>query len=491
MTVPTTEDSQLPDRRALWAARESMFAPELRDLPTKRPNVVFILADDLGWGDLGSYGSLHNSTPALDRLAADGLRFTHGYAASDTCSPTRIALYTGRFPGRLEAGLQEPIVRRDARTGIPEDHPTLPSLLRGAGYRASMVGKWHCGWLPWFSPLRIGFESFYGCFDGAVDYFSHIDTAGQPDLWEDETPIEELGYLTSLISERAARYIHEQAASQGSDDGNESRQPFYLQVNFTAPHWPWEGPEDQAVSDRVTSRAAEGSPIEALFHFEGGSLDAYRTMVEALDLGVGEILDALKDSGVADDTIVVFTSDNGGERYAFQWPFVGEKGDLEEGGIRVPLIVRWPGVVDAGTVTDVPVSTLDLTATLVEVGGASEAESHPLDGASLASWLSGAAPAPTRDLFWRTEDQGALRRGNYKLLVDRVAKPLWGGAFGKEGERVRLFDVSVDGREHADLSGEDPEAADDLYREWHKLDQDLLPYDALTAIVKERAGISD
>jgi arylsulfatase A-like enzyme len=171
--------------------------------------VVFILADDLGWGDLGCYGSLHNNTPVLDKLARDGIRFTHGYATSATCSPTRIGLYTGRYPGRLSAGLEEPLGTRDAEHGIPSDHPTLPSLLRDAGYRTAIVGKWHCGWMPWFSPIKAGFETFYGNLDGAVDYFGHYDTAGLPDLWDGEEQVTEEGYYTDTVARHAAEYVRQ------------------------------------------------------------------------------------------------------------------------------------------------------------------------------------------------------------------------------------------------------------------------------------------
>lgn len=456
----------LPDRRSGWNPNERPLEHAARTRPARRPNIVFILADDLGWGDVGVYGSLHNSTPNIDRIAAEGVRFTHGYSGSATCSPTRFSLYTGRFPGRLPGGLQEPIAVRDEHTGIPAAHPTLPSLLKDAGYETAMFGKWHCGYLPWFSPLRIGFETFFGNLDGAMDYFSHIDTAGTPDLYEGETPVEEVGYYTHLVSRRASDFIR---ARSGSDA------PFYLQVNYTAPHWPWEGPEDQETSAKVTAAMAQ-DPLTALFHWEGGSLETYRSMVAALDEGVGQVLDAISAAGLTDDTIVVFTSDNGGERYAFLWPFVGEKGDLEEGGIRVPLIVRWPAALPAGRATDVPAVTMDLTATLLDAGGTAAATDYPLDGVSLLPWLLEGAPAPERDLLWRTAEQGAIRRGPFKLLYDRTAKPLWGGEFGGDGPRARLFDVTVDGREKADLSGEHPELTAELLDRWLQFDAELLPY---------------
>ncbi len=167
------------DRRREGSATERPFVSRGTGRPAKRPNLIFILADDMGWGDLGCYGSLHIRTPNLDRMAAGGVRFTDGYSSSPWCSPARIALYTGQNPGRFTAGLEEPLTTRADGNGIPHGHPTLPSRLVDAGYTTAMFGKWHCGWLPWYSPLKIGFQTFFGNLDGAMDYFTHIDTLGQ------------------------------------------------------------------------------------------------------------------------------------------------------------------------------------------------------------------------------------------------------------------------------------------------------------------------
>jgi arylsulfatase A-like enzyme len=462
MTVPA--EPGLLDRRAAWAAPERSFSARRGPRPF-RPNIVFIFADDLGWGDLGAYGSLHNRTPEIDQLARDGIRFTHAYATSATCSPTRIGLYTGRYPSRLVAGLEEPLGTRDSHHGIPHDHPTLPSLLRADGYRTAMFGKWHCGWLPWFSPIKAGFEVFFGNLDGAMDYFSHIDSDGRPDLYEGDVPVEEVGYYTDLVSARAVNYIREV--------GDE---PFYLQVNFTAPHWPWEGPGDQAVSEKVTAAAASKGALQALFHFEGGSLEAYSRLVASLDEAVGRILGALDQRGLRDNTIVVFSSDNGGERFAFLWPFVGEKGDLEEGGIRIPFIVRWPAAVDPGQVSPAPNVTIDWTATLLETAGARPDPAYPLDGVSLLPLLLDGDEYPRHDLLWRTREQGAIRRGRFKLLIDREGRPLWKGRFKPAGPSYRLFDITVDGREKADISRDNPDVAKNLRDAWEAFDLGQLPY---------------
>lgn len=465
MTVPAAVP--LTDRRSDWNPSEEPFVARGGGRP-RRPNVVFILADDLGWGDLGCYGSLHNDTPVLDKLARDGIRFTHGYATSATCSPTRIGLYTGRYPGRLKAGLEEPLGTRDAEHGIPADHPTLPSLLRDAGYRTAMIGKWHCGWMPWFSPVKAGFETFYGNLDGAVDYFGHYDTAGEPDLWDGEQPVSEDGYYTDIVARHAADYVRQAGA-----------EPFYLQVNFTAPHWPWEGPQDEALSQRIAPAARGDRPaaLRALFHPGGGSLAKYQEMVAALDAGVGQVLEALEECGLSDNTIVIFASDNGGERYAFLWPFVGEKGDLEEGGIRVPLLVRWPAAIDAGQVSDLPNSTFDWTATVLEAAGVRPAPSHPLDGTSLLPWLVDGASLPQRDLLWRTREQGAVRRGPYKLLITAEPKGWLKRLFGNNGPSYQLFDVTTDGREKADLAADHPDIVAELRQVWESFNAELLPYD--------------
>jgi arylsulfatase A-like enzyme len=476
MTVPAR--SGLYDRRAEWSAGERPFRARVGGARPARPNIVFILGDDLGWGDLGVYGSLHHRTPRIDTLARDGLRFTHAYSTSATCSPTRLGLYTGRYPGRLIAGLEEPLRTRDEHHGIPHDHPTLPSLLRDGGYRTAMFGKWHCGWLPWFSPIKTGFQTFFGNLDGAMDYFSHVATDGKPDLYEGEVPVERIGYYTDLVADRAADYI----AAAGDE-------PFYLQVNFTAPHWPWEGPEDQAVSDRVTAVADEKGPLAALFHFEGGSLEAYSRMVAALDVGVGRVLDALDERGVARDTIVCFGSDNGGERYAFLWPFVGEKGDLEEGGIRIPFLVRWPAAVDGGQLSDTPNVTTDWTATLLDAAGVAAAASHPLDGRSLLPWLLDGDAPPQRDLLWRTRNQGAVRRGPYKLLIDHRGKAR--PPFIASGPTHRLFDVTVDGREMADIAGEHPGLVSELRTAWDAFDADQLAYPAAAPRPELQPGTAD
>ncbi|MCB0990302.1 MAG: sulfatase-like hydrolase/transferase, partial [Acidimicrobiales bacterium] len=353
-----------------------------------RPNVVFILADDLGSRDLGCYGSDEVRSPVIDQMAADGIRFTHAYAASPWCSPTRIALYTGRSPGRLEGGLEEPLRTRSEEMGLPPEHPTIASLLVQQGYSTAMFGKWHCGWAPWFGPNKSGFQTFFGNLDGAVDYHGHFGTLGEPDMWENEEPVEVEGYYTDLISQRTADYIRANASG-----------PFYVQVNYTAPHWPWEGRDDADISAEILREYRDGEVPVPILHLAGGSIAKYVEMIQLMDEGIGQILDAIDEAGVRDNTLVIFASDNGGERWSNNWPYVGEKGDVTEGGIRVPLVARWPAVIEPGQTSEAPNITMDWTATILEAAGAEPHADYPLDGVSLLDWLSGEVPYPQHDLF--------------------------------------------------------------------------------------------
>jgi arylsulfatase A-like enzyme len=444
---------------------------------TEPPNILFILADDLGWADLSCYGSDAIRTPNLDRLAAGGVRFTHGYSGSPWCSLTRLSLYTGRHPGRLEAGIEEPLRTRSETNGIPAGHPTLPSLLRDSGYDTAMFGKWHCGWLPWHSPLRIGFDTFFGNLDGAMDYFEHIGTLGEPDLWEGETPVEMTGYYTDIISEKTAEFV-----------ASRRDRPFYVQLNYTAPHWPWEGRGDADVGARIRSDYEEGMVPFPLLHKDGGSLAKYGELVEAMDDGVGVVLDALETAGKADNTIVVFSSDNGGERWSNNWPFVGEKGDLTEGGIRVPFILRWPGAVAGAQRTDRPSITMDWTATLLAAAGVDAHPEWPLDGVNLLPWLVDGAPYPEHDLLWRISSQGAVRRGRFKYLRDGRDRAILGNWPRHPGRYELLFDVTVDGREAADIARHHPDVVAELRDVWSRYDAQLVPYPADHPGVPRHAG---
>ena len=420
------------------------------------------MADDLGYADLGCYGGRSKCSPALDRMAREGLRFTQGYANSSVCSPTRFALMTGRWQHRLRGGADEPIRSAGARgnplLGLPPAHPTLPSLLRGAGYATALVGKWHLGFPPHFGPLKSGYQEFFGALSGGLDYFTHRDTAGVHDLWEGEEEIEKKGYLTDLISERAVEFVRKK-----------KREPFLLSVHYNAPHWPWEAREDEA----------EATRIEKLYHFDGGSLATYLTMIRQMDEGIGRILVALKKYDLERNTIVVFTSDNGGERFSDTWPLVGKKMDLLEGGIRVPYIVRWPAKVKAGGVTAQQAITMDWVATFLDAAGTKPDRNFPLDGKSLLNAIQEPNKTFERDLYWKMlfRNQKAMRSGSWKYL-------------SVEGDEF-LFDLSKDERERANYGKREPKRLAAMRAKYQAWDEALPKHpDATYAVPATKADMA-
>src|SRR5688500_15165272 len=310
-------------------------------------------------------------------MAAEGLRFTDGYSNSPVCSPTRFALATGRWQYRLRGGADEPIASRSARgnpaLGLPPSHPTLASLLRDAGYSTALIGKWHLGFPPYFGPLKSGYQEFCGPMSGGVDYFRHCDSGGVHDLYEGEEEVHRSGYLTDLLSDKAVQFVRRQ------------RGPFLLSLHYTAPHWPWETRDDEAEARRISS----------IVHTDGGSIETYLGMIRAMDEGIGALLQELRRTGAEENTCIVFTSDNGGERFSDTWPLVGKKMDLLEGGIRVPYIVRWPGRVARGSTTAQLAITMDWVATFLEAASVAPHPDYPLDGVNLLQQKSG------RELFWR------------------------------------------------------------------------------------------
>ena len=422
-----------------------------------RPNIVFIVADDLGYADLGCYGGRDARfgavSPNIDALAAGGLKFTQGYANSPVCSPTRFALMTARWQYRLRGAAEEPMsirTRGSTTLGLPPELPTLPSLLRDAGYRTALIGKWHLGYPPAFGPLRSGYEEFYGPMSGGVDYFTHCATNGAHDLYEGESERHEIGYLTDLISDRAVDFVERMA---------QQRAPFFLSLHYTAPHWPWETRDDVALAEDVRG---------SLFHLHGGSIHSYHRMIHHMDEGIGRVVQALRRHGLERDTLVVFTSDNGGERYSDNWPLVGGKMDLTEGGIRVPWIARWPSLIGAGGVTGQHCLTMDWSATMLELGGAAAPADHRPDGVSLLPVLRDPAATFERPLFWRMNHRGqrAHRSGRWKYLqVD-----------GHE----YLFDLAADERERANLAARQPERLAALRQTWLDWNATMpeIPHDA-------------
>lgn len=411
----------------------------------QQPNIIFILADDLGYADLGVYGQTDFQTPYLDKLAQQGMRFTQAYSNSAVCSATRFALITGRYQYRLRAGLEEPIPDSAENLGLPPEHPTLPSLLKSAGYNTALFGKWHLGSLPNFGPLKSGYDEFFGNYGGALNYFTHRTGAYDDDpidLYEGEATVKQAGYYTDLIADRACAYIE-----------RKTDKPFFISLHFTAPHWPWLGPEDEASASTLTH----------LFHPDGGSLKTYGKMVAALDAAVGRVLSTLEKQNKAENTIVIFTSDNGGERFSKTWPFSGQKTELLEGGIRVPAMIKWPGKIKPGQVTEQVAMSMDWLPTLLAAAGAKAAEDYKPDGENLLPVILGEKLAYPRVLYWRykAQNQVAIRSENWKYLK------INGNEF--------LFDLANDQRERANLASRQPQVLARLKSQWNDWNAQMLP----------------
>ncbi len=415
--------------------------------PPRRPNIVFIVADDMGYADVSCYGRRDLVTPNVDRIAAHGVRFTQSYANSPVCTASRVAIITGRYQVRLPVGLEEPLsARSESGIGLPPEHPTLPSLLRRAGFGTTLIGKWHLGALPDFSPLKSGYDHFYGFRGGTLDYYRHTGRSGAPDFWEDDTPVSAAGYSTDLFGDRAVEVIGDYARAG---------QPFLLSLHFNAPHWPWEAPGDEAESERLRGRD--------LIHWDGGSQETYRRIVAAMDVQIGRVLDALETHQIARDTVVIFTSDNGGERFSDTWPFSGKKTELLEGGIRIPALISWPARIPAGLVSEQVSANMDWLPTLLAAADAPPDPAFATDGMNLLPHLSEGTPVVERKLFWRYKSlwQRAARIGEWKYL--------------KILDNTFLFNVVADPLERANLKDRRPDIYNRLVAEWGAWNATMLP----------------
>jgi arylsulfatase A-like enzyme len=443
------EFSASVDRRSFLgvagATAGALVVPAIRaGVPSgkdQRPNIVLITADDLGYGDLSGYGRSDYQTLVLDRLAAEGTRFTQAYSIAPICTPTRVGFMTGRYPARHPIGLLEPLTLAPAHSelGLEPTHSTVSSLLKDAGYTNALFGKWHLGVRREFHPNRHGFDEFFGPLGGAVDYAAHRDPSGAHDLDRNGEPVHREGYLTDLFADEAVRFIHQR------------REPFFLSHQGTAPHSPWQRRGDPAVGKSVGP-------------FNVGPADRFPDMVRTLDEAVGRILAALADAGIADRTLIIFTSDNGGVQHSSMAGLARGKGHLWEGGIRVPTFVRWPGVIPGAVTTIQVATTLDWSATILAVAGTSPAATHPFDGIDLLPVLTGREPPQERTIFWRTSQrtqQGAVRAAGWKYLRD------------EDGEY--LFDLVHDPGERQDRKLDEPERFDQLKGRYSIWEREMLP----------------
>ncbi|MDA1263908.1 MAG: sulfatase-like hydrolase/transferase [Planctomycetota bacterium] len=391
-----------------------------------RPNIILFVADDLGYADLSLHGSDQVATPHIDTLAAGGLRCSRAYAASAICGPSRAGLLTGCYPQRF--GFESNVYKSRPNLprgqfqfqGLPARVQTLPESLRAAGYHTALVGKWHLGWGEAAHPMEHGFDHFHGFLAGSRAYWPKPEAKPDEALQIDgELVAEEFTYLTDELGAVAARYV----------SASKKDEPFFLVLAFSAVHGPMQAPEERLAAH------AEVEPLRRR---------RYVAMAEAMDDAVGRVLAAIDERGIAQQTLVIFTSDHGGseENTADNGDLRGGKGLAYEGGVRVPLFARWPGTITPGTKLDGVVSLLDLAPTALGLAGGAIPD---LDGIDLGPWLRGTeASLPSRDLYWRRQGSGALLEDHWKLVL-----PVSGDA--------ELYDLRADPGEASNVAAEHTE----------------------------------
>lgn len=387
-----------------------------------KPNFVIIMADDLGYGDIGCFGSESIPTPHLDALAENGMKFSDYHSNGAVCSPTRAALVTGRYQQR--SGIGGVVTAANHRdTGLAVEETTFADVLAENGYATAIFGKWHLGYDPAFNPSKNGFGEFRGYVSGNVDFVSHIDQAGYEDWWHQDELVPEEGYTTHLITKHGVRFIEEN-----------KDHPFCLYLPHEAPHYPYQGPSDPPIREKgsVKKLTGERTDIE----------NAYREMVVEMDKGVGEIVAALKKHGLTENTLVVFCSDNGANQNGSNGGLRGFKGQIWEGGHRVPAIASWPGTIAPGATTDLTAMGMDWFPTMLDAAGIAIPEKLGLDGVSLLPALTQQGQVADRTLYWSVGGGMAVRRGDWKFVVEkpkaRKGKP------EAAKETMGLFDLSQD-----------------------------------------------
>lgn len=445
--------------RILFAALLPLFIAST--IKADQPNIVLIMADDLGYGDLACYGNPRVRTPNIDQLAKEGVRFTQHYANGPECSPTRTALLTGRyqqFAGGLECAIGTGNVGRydDAirlakinELGLPAGSAVIPKAIQNQGYKCAVYGKWHLGYEPKFNPISHGWNDFFGYLGGNVHYFNHRETSDLHVLFDDDLPVYREGYMTDLITDSSVDFI------------NRTTKPFLLFVSHESPHFPFQGPEDKE------------KPVDSS-NWMDIDPQAYISMIESLDESVGKILRTIEEAGKKNDTVVIFVSDNGGFANAADMGVLrGSKSMTYEGGIRVPLIIRWPEKITAGQVSDQVSITFDLTRSILNLAGISENGNQSrsdslvskLDGYDIIDHVMKQRDELPRTLFWRGKRGNrvwrAVRHGDYKLVT-------------KEGEADPInavYDLSVDPAETKDITDKRPDLKrklSELLKTWER-----------------------
>ena len=427
-----------------------------------KPNILYIVADDLGWKDVGFHGAADIKTPNLDKLAANGARLESFYV-QPMCTPTRAALMTGRYP--LRYGLQTIVIPSTGTYGLATDEYTLPQMLKDTGYRTTMIGKWHLGHADQkYWPRQRGFDYHYGAVLGEIDYFTH-DAHGVLDWQRDNKPVREEGYVTQLLGKDAVRVIRE-------DDG---KKPLFMYLAFTAPHAPYQAPPEYI--ERYKTIADE-------------TRRAYAAQIACMDDEIGKVLTALDQKKMRDNTLIVFHGDNGGTRDAAMTgeskvksvpcdngPLKAGKGTLYEGGTRVPAFANWPGHVKAGEVREL-IHVVDMLPSLAALTGASTAKSKPLDGKDVWPAIAEGKPSGRDEVVYNVEPfRGAVREGKYKLVWSNLLP-----------SKVELFDLATDPNEQTNLADKQPEKVKELQTRIEQLakesEKPLFMQTAMQAVFK-------
>ncbi len=405
----------------------SVPADAEKDSGKSRPNFIIIMADDLGYGDIGCFGSTSVSTPNLDRMAEEGMMLTDYHSNGPVSTPTRCALLTGRYQQR--AGLEGVLltnVEKLRKAGLRQEETTFADVLSDHGYDVVMFGKWHLGYLPQYGPLQHGFSRFEGFLAGNVDYRSFVDSQGRPDWYGGTEQVTPEGYLTDLINSKGISYIKE-----------DHDRPFCLYLAHGCPHSPYQGPDDPPYR-KAGSSGFHPQPAK-------NEAETYADMIGRMDEGIGKIFGAIDEAGMADNTFVIFVSDNGPTGPGSSGGLRGRKGGLFEGGHRVPAIAWMPGTITPGSVSDETVMSMDIFPTMLDLAGIRyENDGKPLDGESFVPVLKGAGMAE-RPLFWKYRTQKAVRVGDLKYVEKIEGR-------GDDRKRVNfLFDLGNDPQEKTNL----------------------------------------
>jgi len=418
----------------------------IRGWADQKPNIIIILADDLGYGDVSCFGNSKFKTPHIDGLAADGIRFTDFHSNGAVCSPTRSALLTGRYQQRT--GIVGVVTAAGHRhTGLDLEETTFAEVLKTVGYRTALYGKWHVGYKQEYNPIYQGFDEFVGFVAGNVDYHAHLDQTGIEDWWKQDRLTPEAGYSTDLITDHGVDFI------KRNQDG-----PFLLYLAHAAPHYPYQGRQEPPFYSREKGKTRNP--------FRSG---VYEEMIETLDEGVGRIRQAVEEAMLSDHTLILFFSDNGPSKPGSSGPMRGKKGSIWEGGHRVPAAACWPGQFTAGRVSHETIMGADLLPTMAAIAGAALPEDAPLDGVNVLAHLTEGQELEPRPLFWGIKNQLAIRRGRYKLITTT------------DFTQPALYDLQSDLGESQNIAEQHPELVQELL--------DLLQgwYQSVTHGVKRRA----